>query len=261
MEKIEERSSEIIAETKWSDILQIHWNYRVYIPKEYNENLDKKYPVLYVLHGWGGNVTNTTDETRIDSQLILDKLIKNNEIIPMIVVFIDGFNSFYVDGPTFKMKSAIINDLIPFIDSQYRTLTDKRNKAIVGISMGGFGALNIALSNINMFNSVGLMSPAIWDTIEENNIIYGSPLVDIYHENSYKKLMEDLKANDINIFAYHGKDDEIIPYKGFKNFISLAKYNKINIKYELQEIGPHNWETWRGMYPRVLKDVSNSFNK
>lgn len=259
MNKNIEDSSEIIIETKWSDIMQLHWNYRVYLPKEYNKNLNKKYPVLYLLHGFGGNVTNTTDETRIDSKSILDNLIEKNEINPMIVVFIDGFNSFYVDGPTFKMKSAIVNDLIPFIDSKYRTFTDKR--AIAGISMGGYGALNIGLSNSEMFTSISLMSPAIWETIEENNIIYGSSLVELYYENSYKKLMGESKKTDINIFTYYGKDDEVISYNNVDSFISFAKDRGFNIKYELQDIGPHNWETWREMYPKVLKDISNSFNK
>ena len=259
--KVESKTSQVIADTQWSDTMQIHWNHRVYLPKEYEENLDKKYPVLYVLHGWGGNVTNTTDETRIDSKSILDKLIEDKEIEPMIVVFVDGFNSYYVDGPTFKMESAIINDLIPLIDAKYRTLNDKNNRSIAGISMGGFGALNIGLSNSDMFNSVGLMSPAIWDTIEEDNSIYGSPLVEKYYENSYKNLLDEVKSRDINIFVYHGKDDEVITYDNIENFISFAKESGFNIKYELQEEGPHAWPTWREMYPKVLKDISNNFKK
>ena len=178
MNKNKEKASEIIAEIMWSEVMELHWNYRVYIPKEYGENLDKNYPTLYVLHGWGGNLTNTSDETRIDSKSVLDNLIDNKEIKPMIVVFVDGFNSFYVDGPTFKMKSAIVKDLIPFIDSKYRTLSNKSSRAIAGISMGGYGALNIALSNSEIFASVGLMSPAIWDKPDDNPI-YRTPLFKI----------------------------------------------------------------------------------
>ncbi len=259
--KVEDKISQIIADTQWSNTMKIHWNYGVYLPEEYVENLDKKYPVLYVLHGWGGNVTNTIDETRIDSKSILDNLITNKEIKPMIVVFVDGFNSFYVDGPTFKMKSAIVNDLIPLIDSKYRTLNNKSNRAIAGISMGGFGSLNIALSNSNKFDSVGLMSPAIWDTIEENNIIYGSPLVEKYYENSYKNLIREVKSKDINIFLYHGEDDEVISYDNIENFVSYARDSGFDIKYELKNQGTHSWPTWREMYPKVLKDISNNFNK
>lgn len=259
--KVEDKTSQVIADTQWSNTMKIHWNYGVYLPEEYVENLDKKYPVLYVLHGWGGNITNTIDETRIDSKSILDNLITNKEIKPMIVVFIDGFNSFYVDGPTFKMKSAIVNDLIPLIDSKYRTLNNKSNRAIAGISMGGFGSLNIALSNSNKFDSVGLMSPAIWDTIEENNIIYGSPLVEKYYENSYKNLIREVESKDINIFLYHGEDDEVISYDNIENFVSYARDSGFDVKYELQNQGTHSWPTWREMYPKVLKDISNNFNK
>lgn len=259
--KVEEKSSKVIADTKWSDTMKIHWNHRVYLPKEYEENSDKEYPVLYMLHGWGGNLTNTTDEARIDSQKILDNLIDNKEIEPMIVVFVDGFNSFYVDGPTFKMESAIVNDLIPFIDSKYRTLDNSKNRAIAGISMGGYGALNIGLSNSDMFDSIGLMSPAIWDKIEEGNIIYGSPLVDYYYENSYENIMDDVKSKDIDIFTYHGKDDETITYDNIEKFVSYSKDSGFEVKYELQDEGPHAWPTWREMYPKVLKDISNSFNK
>ena len=261
MDKIKEKSSEVIVETIWSDILQIHWNYRVYLPKEYNENLDKKYPVLYVLHGFGGNVTNTSDETRIDSKSVLDTLIENNEINPMLVVFVDGFNSFYVDGPAFKMKSAIVNDLIPFIDSKYRTFTDKNNRAISGISMGGFGALNIGLSYINMFASVGMISPAIWDKIKKNNALYGTPLLEAYYENFYNNLIKELKSKDVNIYVYHGKEDKVITYENIDNFVSFARNYGFDVKYELQDKWPHNWETWREVYPKVLKDISNSFNK
>lgn len=259
--KVEDNTSQVIADTQWSNTMKIHWNYGVYLPKEYVENLDKRYPVLYVLHGWGGNVTNVTDEVRIDSKSILDNLITNKEIKPMIVVFVDGFNSFYVDGPTFKMKSAIVNDLIPLIDSKYRTLNNKSNRAIAGISMGGFGSLNIALSNSGKFDSVGLMSPAIWDTIEENNIIYGSPLVEKYYENSYKNLIREVESKNINIFLYHGKDDEVISYDNIENFVSYARDSGFNVKYELQNEGTHSWPTWREMYPKVLKDISNNFNK
>ncbi|WP_195266803.1 alpha/beta hydrolase-fold protein [Clostridium sp. 1001275B_160808_H3] len=259
--KLEEKTSQVIADTKWSDTMQIHWNHRVYLPKEYEEKLNKKYPVLYVLHGWGGNVTNTTDETRIDSKSILDKLIDDKEIEPMIVVFIDGFNSYYVDGPTFKMKSAIINDLIPLIDSKYRTLSNKNNRAIAGISMGGFGSLSIALSNSNMFSSVGLMSPAIWDVIEKDNSIYGSPLEEKYYENSYKNLIKKIKSKDIDIFVYYGKADEVINYKNIENFISFVKNFGFNVKYECEDQGTHAWPTWREMYPKVLKDISNNFKK
>lgn len=255
-----EKSSEIIADTKWSEIMKLHWNYRAYLPKEYREDIDKRYPVLYILHGFGGNVTNTTDDTRIDSKSILDELIDKNEIKPMIVVFVDGFNSFYVDGPTFKMKSAIVNDLIPFIDSKYKTLANKNNRAIAGISMGGFGALNIALSNSEIFASVGLMSPAIWHN-KSDNPIDGTPLLKVYYDNFYKNLMEKVDKRDIDIFTYHGKDDSVIHYDNVDKFISFAKAKGFNLKYELQKEGPHNWETWRKMYPKVLKDVSNSFDR
>ncbi len=223
MDNIIEKSSEIIAEIMWSEVMQLHWNYRVYLPKEYRENIDKKYPTLYVLHGWGGNVTNTSDETRIDSKSILDDLIENKEINPMIVVFVDGFNSFYVDGPIFKMKSAIIKDLLPFIDSQYRTLKDRENRAISGISMGGYGALNIALSNTNMFTSIGIISPAIWESIDNSNPIYESHLEKIYYDNLYINLMKKVNERDIDIVTYHGKDDEVISYKNIDNFIYFAK--------------------------------------
>ena len=260
MNKNKEKASEIIAEIMWSEVMGLHWNYRVYIPKEYGENLDKNYPTLYVLHGWGGNLTNTSDETRIDSKSVLDNLIDNKEIKPMIVVFVDGFNSFYVDGPTFKMKSAIVKDLIPFIDSQYRTLSNKSSRAIAGISMGGYGALNIALSNSEIFASIGLMSPAIWDKPDDNPI-YGTPLLKIYYDNFYKSLIEEVSDRDIEIFAYHGEDDEVISYKNVDNFISFARDKGFKVQYELKEVGPHNWETWREMYPKVLKDISNSFNR
>ena len=259
MDKVIGKLSEIIDGTKWSEIMKLHWNYKVYLPKEYKENLNKKYPVLYFLHGWGGNLTNLCDKNRVDSKSVLDKLIDNKEINPMIVVLIDGFNSFYLDGPIFKMKSAIVKDLIPFIDSKYRTLSDKKNRAIAGISMGGFGALNIGLSNSDIFSSLGLMSPAIWDKIEEGNPIYGSPLIEIYYQDFYEKLINKNERIDIKLFTYHGKDDSVITYNNIDRFVNFSKKYGFEVKYELQDVGPHGWETWRKSFQKIL--IMNLINK
>lgn len=255
--------SQVIADTKWSDSLNIHWNHRVYLPKEYNleENKDKEYPVVYMLHGWGGNVTNTTDPVRIDSQSILDGLIDSGEIEPMIVVFVDGFNSYYLDGPEFAMETAVVDDLIPLIDSTYRTIDKKEGRAISGISMGGFGSLNISLSNPDMFDSIGLMSPALWSEISSDHAIAGTPLADAYTSNSYEKILDKTKETELEIFVHHGKNDEIVEYKNVDNFVELAKNKGFEVEYTLKEEYPHAWASWRSMYPELFKQISEAFKR
>jgi endo-1,4-beta-xylanase len=134
-----------------SKSMNIEVGYNIYLPPDYAGN-DKSYPVIYFLHGRGGNES---------SSLFLfeefDKAIKAGEISPMIYVTANGEkNSGYVDSPdgTIMSDTAIIKELIPHIDATYRTIADRSNRAIEGFSMGGQGALLFAFRYPEMFCAV-----------------------------------------------------------------------------------------------------------
>lgn len=256
--------SAVDAKTAWSPQLSLHWNYRVYTPKGYSdaENAGRRYPVVYMLHGWGGNVTNMTDSARIDSKATLDSLIDDGKIQPMIVVFVDGFNSYYVDGPALKMESAITRDLVPLVDSQYRTLATRDKRAIGGISMGGYGALNLALGHQDLFCAAGLMSPALWDgALPDIAAIGGSPLEEAYRSHSYENAIANAASTSTAIFIHQGLADQVVNVGSVENCAKLASQRGFTVSYSTMEKGPHTWATWKTMYPQVLEELSDAFGK
>ncbi len=139
----------------------------VYTPPGYNKKT--KYPVLYLLHGIGGDEKEWLNGGK--PQVILDNLYAEGKIQPMIVVMPNGramkddravgnvFDKEKVDAfATFEKD--LLNDLIPFVEKTYPTLTDRENRAIAGLSMGGGQSLNFGLGNLDKFAWVGGFSSA-----------------------------------------------------------------------------------------------------
>lgn len=149
--------SNLISSTLYSPSLKLDWNYDIYLHNQSNNK--EKYPLLLMLHGLYGNHTNFLDSNRINSKPLLDKLIKKSHK-NMIVVFVDGFNSFYIDSLYgLKLETAIIHDLLPYLFKHYPL---KHNIGIGGISMGGYGAARLVLKYPSLFSAAFLISPAVW---------------------------------------------------------------------------------------------------
>lgn len=144
-----------------SAAMDLEVGYNIYLPPDY-EAADKKetrYPVLYWLHGMGQS--ESTDQYPIH---FLDDGIKAGTIKPMIVVYASGGQrTYYTDSPAINVlpETEIIKELIPHIDATYRTLSKRDGRAIVGMSMGGFGALKLAFKYPDLFSSVTAFAPAI----------------------------------------------------------------------------------------------------
>lgn len=139
---------------------------RVYTPPGFNKG--KKYPVLYLLHGIGGDENEWYNGGK--PQVILDNLYAEGKIVPMIVVLPNG-RALKDDGPHDSMspdrvvgfeifEKDLLNDLIPYIEANYPALTDRENRAIAGLSMGGGQSLNFGLGNLDQFAWVGGFSSA-----------------------------------------------------------------------------------------------------
>jgi enterochelin esterase-like enzyme len=137
----------------------------VYTPPGYSA--EKKYPVLYLLHGIGGD----EEEWRRGGhpEIILDNLIAENKAVPMIVVMPNGRaqpndragTNAMATAPAFaKFDKDLLNDLIPFIQSKYSVKTDRENRALAGLSMGGGQSLNFGLANLDTFAWIGGFSSA-----------------------------------------------------------------------------------------------------
>lgn len=130
--------------------------YFIYLPPCYDENTDQRYPVLYLLHGQ----TYTADQwIRIGAVDTLDSLIVSGESQPIIVVFPD--DRYWNLPPGAGFGQRLVNDLIPHIDSAYRTTPDRNHRAIGGLSRGGGWALRLGFTRWDLFSVIGLHSPAV----------------------------------------------------------------------------------------------------
>src|SRR5690606_12977180 len=109
----------------------------VYVPAEYEKNPNKRYPVLYLVHGWGEDENGWSVQGHMAN--IMDGLIASGKAVPMIVVMPSGdikTNS-DVRNASGNITDIFVKDMIPFIDSNFRTLTDRQNRAMAGLSRGG----------------------------------------------------------------------------------------------------------------------------
>ncbi|RYG23964.1 esterase family protein [bacterium] len=137
----------------------------IYTPPGYSA--DKKYPVLYLLHGIGGTEREWMDSGAPDA--ILDNLYADGKLAPMIVVMPNGRaqpndraeGNVFASAPAFeKFEADLLGSVIPFIEAKYPVIGDREHRAIAGLSMGGGQSLNIGLANIDRFAYVGGFSSA-----------------------------------------------------------------------------------------------------
>lgn len=137
----------------------------VYTPPGYTA--EKKYPVLYLLHGIGGNETEWQRYATPDN--LLDNLIADGKATPMIIVMPNGraqkndraVGDVFAAAPAFAtFEQDLLDDVIPTIESRYHTHTDRENRALAGLSMGGGQSLNFGLTHLEKFAWIGGFSSA-----------------------------------------------------------------------------------------------------
>ena len=142
----------------------------VYLPPTYAGSPQRRYPVVYLLHGFGDNpeMWETGRFQQLRVSLALDSLAKAGVAREMIVVMPNAKNayggSFYVNSVTTgRWEDFIARDLVSYMDQTYRTRPRRESRAVVGLSMGGFGALNLAFHRPDVFASVYALSPCCLD--------------------------------------------------------------------------------------------------
>jgi enterochelin esterase-like enzyme len=144
----------------YSPILGRFIPFLVYLPPHYFYEDTRRFPVLFMLHGAGGNFTEWGDSFLPEQ---LDALILSGATQPMLVVMPDGgsrtFWANWDEGP--RWSDYVANDVVSDIDGRFRTIPAPASRAIGGLSMGGLGALQIAMRHANVFGVVGAHSPSI----------------------------------------------------------------------------------------------------
>jgi enterochelin esterase-like enzyme len=133
----------------------------VYTPPDYEKDPARRYPVLYLQHGWGEDETAWSNQGH--ANLIMDNLIAEGKIKPFLIVMTYGMtNDVKIGGlggfNIAPFETVLIDELIPYIDSNFRTLSDQPHRAMAGLSMGGMETKTITLKHLNAFSHIGLFS-------------------------------------------------------------------------------------------------------
>ena len=209
----------------------------IYTPPGYDNSTNEKYPVLYLLHGGGEDERGWATQGKTD--LILDNLIADRKAKPMLIVMIDGnigtgglagFNENVLRSFENELKQAVI----PFVEKNFRTETDARNRALAGLSMGGLQTLYAGIKNTNMFAYLGVFSSGWFANRPE----LSNPQYDFMKDN-VAIINSNLKSLWISM---GGKED--IAHNNCK--IMLGKFDEMGIKYTYSEYpGGHTWPVWR----------------
>ena len=148
----------------------------VYTPPAYDKNQRERYPVLYLQHGWGEDETAWANQGH--ANLIIDNLIAEGKTRPFIIVMTYGMTNDVRPGSPGGLSSfdirpfqtVLLDELMPYIDSHFRTLADPRHRAMAGLSMGGFETKLIAPKNLDKFAYIGLFSGGTFSLDDVNAI-------------------------------------------------------------------------------------------
>jgi enterochelin esterase-like enzyme len=143
----------------------------VYTPPGYDKNPRARYPVLYLQHGWGEDETAWSNQGH--ANLIMDNLIAEGKTRPFIIVMTYGMTNEVKPGGLFSFdikpfQTVLLNELIPYVDANFRTLADRGHRAMAGLSMGGFETKLIATANLDKFAYIGLLSGGTYSLDDVN---------------------------------------------------------------------------------------------
>jgi enterochelin esterase family protein len=220
----------------------------IYTPPNYSRS-SERYPVLYLLHGAGGDESGWTANGR--TNVILDNLIADGKLKPLVVVMPYGYayapGSPRAEGPDAQKRQRelfnrdLIEDLIPFVQANYRVHADRDHRAIAGLSMGGGQALGVGLSRTDVFSRVlGFSSALGVVTAPQSGGL------------DFKTLIADSKAvNDKLKLLWVGCGTEDTLFNSNKQFAEMLQTSGVKHTFHVSE-GAHTWLVWR----RYLNEVA-----
>ncbi|MDM0115913.1 alpha/beta hydrolase-fold protein [Variovorax sp. J22R133] len=254
-----------------SNVLGRSWTYNVYLPTGYDANAKLRYPVLYLLHGNGGDRNDWPVKGRIKKTV--DALIEAGDMPPAIIVMPDAGTTWYVDLRE-KMETAFFEEMIPQVEKNYRTLNTRDGRVIAGLSMGGYGALRYVLEYPEKFQAAALLSPAIYnpepppDSSARNVRVFALPGTDgayspeVWKAYNYPALWEAFLKKNIKVpmFIDSGDDDEFYIESEATQFYSLLRRNKQPAELRIVN-GKHEWMVWESTAADALKYIFQSVRR
>lgn len=218
------------------------------------------FPVVYLLHGYSGNYANWINR--------VPELKKYSDEFNLLIVCPDGaYSSWYFDSPldsSFRYETHIYKEVVNFIDSNYRTRKDPLSRAITGLSMGGHGALYIALRHPDVFGAAGSMSGGVDLKESKNRFDISKRIGDTinyakeWYNRSVVGLIDNYAETPVKIIFDCGVTDFFIG----GNRLLHKKMLDLKIDHDyIERAGEHNWDYWRNSILFQLTYFNKYFNQ
>jgi putative tributyrin esterase len=256
----------VVEDSLFSRSINRTSKFYVILPDGYSKN-QERYPSVYLLHGFNGDYTNWVKQS---------ELVKYLKEYHFIVVTPDAKNSWYTNSVTQKdmnYEDLIIKDLIPYVDKKYRTLQSKFDRAVAGLSMGGYGAAKFGLKYPNLFFFAGCLSPAIQFPagLEDSAIVarrskasnesvremFGAKRNTHWSENDIFSLVDKCSPTTAPFFYIAVGSQDGIPEIIDLSHSFAAALRKKDIPYEMHEsAGAHEWRFWDKEIEIVLQRIN-----
>lgn len=236
--------------TYYSTALQRFRRMHIYTPPGY-ESASKKYPVFYLLHGaWD---TDDAWHSVGRAPIIFDNLIADAKAVPMVVVMPAGHTGLFpVLASTGKSSPKperdefvedFVTDIRPYIEKHYRVLTDRKDRAIAGLSMGGAQTLNIAIPQLSDYAYIGVFSSGLFELRSNGSLSTTQQMGQTWEERNKAALdNKDLKSGLRLFWFATGKEDFLLSTT--QATVDLFKKHGFNVAYE-ETSGGHTWINWR----------------
>ncbi len=225
----------------YSNVTQSWRRLFIYTPPGYDQNTAERYPVVYIQHGGGEDETGWGTQGKVD--IILDNLIAEGKARPMIAVMANGNVSSgrggYSSEGMADFKKEVTQNIVPFVDGNYRTLIDAKNRAICGLSMGGGQSFYVGLESLDLFSAVGVFSTGLFGGIQ----VASAKAFDA--EKEMPGLLSKSKAFNSKLALFYiscGEQDfRIEPTK-----LAVLKMKDAGLDVKFNSFpGDHEWQVWR----------------
>ena len=270
-----------------SQSLGMSERYSVFLPPSYAKDPSRTYPVLYFLHGLNNDETSWTVERYGQLQNSLEQMMLSGKLPEFVMVHPRGDNSFYcnyIDGSK-RYEDLLTQELISYMETHYRARKGRENRAIAGTSMGGYGALKIAMKYPDRYASVAGQSPIIFpgsnplalsDETKTSRFysffvnmltpIFGDPIrQDLWDANNPLVLAKNRKLDGLKIYFDYGTDDRYIPMihldEGCKALDRILTDENFPHIFKVHPGEPHGWALISAHLDETLPFLCQTFKK
>jgi enterochelin esterase-like enzyme len=258
-------AGEIVRDSLQSEALGHGIPFAVYLPDNYQNTIDKL-PVVYLLHG--ANQDENSWIKKGGATETLDGLISRGRLRSTIVVMPTvGPNSWWVDGNAEKAETALIKELFPYIEKKYKTINQRNGRAVAGMSMGGYGALNLSLRYPTKFCAAGIISPAVYDPLPpETSSARKSPQFfthNVFNPESWMALnypanLQEYSQSKVRVpmwIVSGGNDHFGIALIAVQLHSRMMQIQPEQVEFRVIE-GDHDWLTFRDALPDTLQYIN-----